>query len=570
MASSMSEDQFLCSICLGVFTDPATIPCGHTFCMPCLEAYWNSRGDPAICALCKTSFTPTPNIQVNIVLRDLVESFNGASGGGDEAVDQPTVALGEVSCDVCIGERMPKAIKTCLVCLSSYCLEHARVHNARFSRHKLVRPLANLEERMCPTHNRLLELYCRTDKTMLCVACDAHQAPAHLVVTMQVEFLAQKAQLAKDQTVVKEKLKAARNEAERLNSSVLLCENTAARQIEFVNAFHLSLVSKVTLIYDRYNTEASRRVDELVRMSSHWSRALEEDITALISRDFALERAIGSTDSFELLNNLPSLTPAPPDGIRVPCTVNIPTDLLGNLVDHLMQNLAKLPTMGYLTTNGNAGSETALVKDFTVEVTPDPSTAHPSLLFRRGSHGCEIRVDRSKIARKFPLSAQRFTQVPCVLATQWFSSHRAYWEVEVEDWVRNGSDVWFIGVATESSMTSRGVSLTPEKGFWVLVHREGRLWPTTTPNPIAIVTQMRKAHVGVYFDGQKRLVSFYDIHLGHHLYTYNHVPTNERFFPVFSPDFFCPAFKPANHAMIVRTHTATLPQTTYVDDDAHL
>lgn len=69
-----------------------------------------------------------------------------------------------------------------------------------------------------------------------------------------------------------------------------------------MNAFRLSLVSKVTLIYDRYNTEASRRVDELVRMSSHWSSVLEEDITALISRVFALERAIGSSDSFELLN----------------------------------------------------------------------------------------------------------------------------------------------------------------------------------------------------------------------------------------------------------------------------
>ncbi|XP_023992001.1 E3 ubiquitin-protein ligase TRIM39-like [Salvelinus sp. IW2-2015] len=82
-------------------------------------------------------------------------------------------------------------------------------------------------------------------------------------------------------------------------------------------------------------------------------------------------------------------------------------------------------------------SQIALVKEFTVEVTPDPSTAHPSLLFRRGSHGCEIWGDRSKMARKFPLSAQRFTQVPCVLATQGFSSHRAYWEVE--DWVGNGS-----------------------------------------------------------------------------------------------------------------------------------
>ncbi|XP_041726087.2 E3 ubiquitin-protein ligase TRIM17-like [Coregonus clupeaformis] len=563
---AMSEDQFLCSICLGVFTDPATIPCGHTFCKPCLECYWTSSGDPVICALCKTSFTPTPTILVNIVLRDLVESFKGASGEGDKAVDQPTMAPGEVSCDVCIGDRMPKAVKTCLVCLSSYCLEHARVHNARFPRHQLVRPLANLEERMCPNHERLLERYCRTDKTMLCVECDAHQAPAHQVVTMQVEFLAQKAQLTKDQAVVKDKLKATRKEAEKLNSSVLLCKDAAVRQIEFVNAFRLALISKVGLSCDRYNTEARRRVDELESTASDWSRALEDDITALMSRGAALERVIGSSDSFELLNILPSLPSTPPDGNRGPFSVNILTDLLGNLLKNLNKHIAELSKMGYLSTNGNAGSEISLVKEFTVEVTPDPSTAHPSLLFRRGSRGCEIRVDRSKIYRKFPLSAQRFTQVPCVLATQGFSSHRAYWEVEVEDWVGNGSDVWFIGVATESSMTSRGVNLTPEKGFWVLVHREGKLWPATTPNPaatpnsaitpMAVVTQMIRAHVGVYFDGQERRMSFYDVHLGRHLYTYDHIPTNERHFPVFSPDFFRPAFNPINLAMIVTTHTA--------------
>lgn len=69
-----------------------------------------------------------------------------------------------------------------------------------------------------------------------------------------------------------------------------------------MNAFHVALVSKVSMLYDRYNTEASRRVDELERTASHWNCALEEDITALMSRVFALERVIGSSDSFELLN----------------------------------------------------------------------------------------------------------------------------------------------------------------------------------------------------------------------------------------------------------------------------
>uniref|UniRef100_A0A3Q3GMR7 E3 ubiquitin-protein ligase TRIM39-like n=1 Tax=Labrus bergylta TaxID=56723 RepID=A0A3Q3GMR7_9LABR len=36
VSSLLHEDQFLCSICLDVFTDPVTIPCGHNFCKTCI------------------------------------------------------------------------------------------------------------------------------------------------------------------------------------------------------------------------------------------------------------------------------------------------------------------------------------------------------------------------------------------------------------------------------------------------------------------------------------------------------------------------------------------------------
>ncbi|KAJ4937867.1 hypothetical protein JOQ06_002971 [Pogonophryne albipinna] len=37
----LTEDQFLCSICLDVFTDPVAIPYGHNFCKACISEHWD-------------------------------------------------------------------------------------------------------------------------------------------------------------------------------------------------------------------------------------------------------------------------------------------------------------------------------------------------------------------------------------------------------------------------------------------------------------------------------------------------------------------------------------------------
>ncbi len=31
----------MCSICLDVFTNPSSTPCGHSFCMACISKYWD-------------------------------------------------------------------------------------------------------------------------------------------------------------------------------------------------------------------------------------------------------------------------------------------------------------------------------------------------------------------------------------------------------------------------------------------------------------------------------------------------------------------------------------------------
>ncbi|XP_008067085.1 tripartite motif-containing protein 77 [Carlito syrichta] len=45
--------ELTCSICTDYFTDPVTISCGHRFCSPCLCLLWEDAQAPACCPACK-------------------------------------------------------------------------------------------------------------------------------------------------------------------------------------------------------------------------------------------------------------------------------------------------------------------------------------------------------------------------------------------------------------------------------------------------------------------------------------------------------------------------------------
>uniref|UniRef100_A0A668RKP5 Uncharacterized protein n=1 Tax=Oreochromis aureus TaxID=47969 RepID=A0A668RKP5_OREAU len=69
-----SEDQFLCSICLDVFTDPVSTPCGHNFCKTCISQHWDMN-QSCQCPMCKETFYTRPQLRVNTFICEMVAQF---------------------------------------------------------------------------------------------------------------------------------------------------------------------------------------------------------------------------------------------------------------------------------------------------------------------------------------------------------------------------------------------------------------------------------------------------------------------------------------------------------------
>ncbi|KAJ0000435.1 hypothetical protein NQD34_012277 [Periophthalmus magnuspinnatus] len=75
-----------CFICLEVFTDPVTTPCGHTFCRVCINQHWNNNR-PYTCPLCKHKFSSRPDLQINPALAMIVNELKNGAKMRDSEVE---------------------------------------------------------------------------------------------------------------------------------------------------------------------------------------------------------------------------------------------------------------------------------------------------------------------------------------------------------------------------------------------------------------------------------------------------------------------------------------------------
>uniref|UniRef100_I3KLM0 RING-type domain-containing protein n=1 Tax=Oreochromis niloticus TaxID=8128 RepID=I3KLM0_ORENI len=170
--------KFHCSVCLDLLKDPVTIPCGHNYCMSCIEGHWDKEEPKGAysCPQCKKSFILRPELEKNTMLAALVEDLK--TSPEDVSLEDLKTSPEDVSCDVCTGKKL-KAVKSCLVCLVSYCDQHLQPHyeSSAFDKHKLVKPSKGLKSNICSTHNEVMKMFCHTDQQCICYVCcmDKHK-----------------------------------------------------------------------------------------------------------------------------------------------------------------------------------------------------------------------------------------------------------------------------------------------------------------------------------------------------------------------------------------------------------
>ncbi|XP_059912640.1 finTRIM family, member 82 [Gadus macrocephalus] len=567
MAEPSSSDYFSCPLCVSLLRDPVAIPCGHSFCMDCISGYWNDADYTGIyiCPQCKITFTQRPVLRPNATLTLVAEKIkksglnlnNGnvhspaaAAAAAPSPAANSYAGPADVPCDFCSGKKL-KAVKSCLNCLASYCEKHLKPHyeSATFKRHKLVDELGNLDRKICPQHQKSLELFCRTDQMCICAICTVSEHRGHDIVSAEAERSEKQKLLGVSQAEIKQKCQERMKELDELRTSVDSLKSSAQRAMVESQKMFEEMIRSI----ERMRTEVTKLIGINEKAAFNQSEALverlEQEIDELKKKEAGLKQLYSTEDHIHFLQNFNYLCTPTDDGFIPRVTVNpdfsfatarkAVSEIKERLEEYGREELLKIsksvnevpvytqvPTYTTETLQTNRSERTLDRRSRGKEIMTVDSAPPPEPKTRADflKYFCQLKLDPNTAYRELHLSdsnkkvirtrdlqpysdtSERFDSFAQVLCREALSGGRFYWEIE---W----SGEFSIGVAYKGISRKGKGSLCllgyNDKSWSLLCSDTGySAWHNRVDKN---VSGPHSPRIGVYLDHTAGVLAFYSI-----------------------------------------------------------
>ncbi|XP_027893323.1 tripartite motif-containing protein 16-like [Xiphophorus couchianus] len=509
-------EKISCSICLDFLTDPVTIACGHSYCMICIKQSWDTDEKKVYkCPQCRKTFTPRPVLVKNVILAELVEDLK-KTGFHSAPADHCYAGHENVVCDVCTGRKI-KAVKSCLVCLNSFCENHLETHNddPELKKHKLVNPSKEALHSICSRHDEVMKIFCRTDQQCICYLCLMDDHKGHETVPAAAEMAEKKKKLQLTQNQIQRNIEDQEKEVELLQLEVEAINVSADKAVEDSEKIFTELIRLLQERSSDVKQQIRSQQETEVSQIKDVQEKLKEEIADLKWKDAELEQLSNTEDHNQFLLNYTSL----PDlsefihsqGIYMHPWKNFKDEIaaVSKLRDQLQDLLAKtranrsvkVSKVEALKSEPEPKTRNEFLK-YSQEISLDPNTVNTKLLLSEGNR----KVTRKNKKQFYPDHPDRFTCHFQVLSRESLTG-RCYWEV---DW--RGDRV---GVAVSYKNISRaGLSEKCEFGMndmswsfdcrtksYTIYHNKVE---TPVPGPVS-------SRIGVYLDHRAGILCFYSI-----------------------------------------------------------
>ncbi|XP_072232301.1 E3 ubiquitin-protein ligase TRIM39-like [Leuresthes tenuis] len=513
--ASLPEDHFRCSICMDVFTDPVSTPCGHNFCRICLNQHWDNS-ELCHCPICNKRFHMRPEFSTNAVISEISVQIKRRKIEALESNDAP----GQVKCDVCTEFKF-KALKSCLVCLTSYCEAHLEPHQRvpSLMRHKLMDPVENLEEKVCQKHARILEFFCRYEQVCICLLCCETEHKDHETVPVEEEGAQRKENIESKQLEIKRMIDERKEKIKEFSDCFEMRKVKTDKEIEDSEKLFNTLMDKVKEIHSKLRSNIEEKLRKSQERDQAMIRELHEEIVDLQRKCSQLEELSQNEDHLKLLQNLQALNIVSDtkDWSKIKVYSDLCMQTVRGAVSHLVHTFqAELRTL--------TNTELTKMRRYKKSVTFNPSTAGPHLVVTES--GKHLKHSKTASLPSLCDRSQRF-KLPMIFGTNVFTSGRHYWEVQVG--LRND---WDVGVAKETVDKTDKVIVKKEKGFFSIGKMGFDYEVNCTPRRVLHLCP-RPREVGVYLDYEEGRVSFYDVNQKLHIHSFIGECFTEKLFPYF-------------------------------------
>ncbi|XP_042568558.1 E3 ubiquitin/ISG15 ligase TRIM25-like [Cyprinus carpio] len=436
MSQSKPEERLAlelsCAICLQLYRDPVALPCGHNYCLGCIQnaASAEDPKSPRRCPECREEYGSPEELPKNFKLSSIVDGFLVATTGGGLR-GGPTMP-----CDQCLDDPMP-AVKFCTRCEMSLCSSHLKKHEERHrSLHVLVELPTERDGKRCPVHLKVTEYLCAQERLFLCSEClmeGTHQH--HEVQTFEVAKEEMKRVLEELGKSVSDKLQM--TEALLKSASEGPTDKAEDKLVARANI----LLDNMTSLINTYKSRMSTVMDdELHSRDKGWQANLcdlEGCLHQLQEAQKCTGEVLSQSSEFLFIQNYINVEAR----IRQAANVTIPA-----LPSQESSNAKQLRSV--LRTDGFR-AEMSLLLEYLhglmnpLDLTFNPATAHPSLLL-----SSDLKTVKQCAGVKSNTAgdqSERFSTATQVMCTQSFSTGVHMWAVEV-----GPGCMWSLGLCYKS------------------------------------------------------------------------------------------------------------------------
>ncbi|XP_043954685.1 tripartite motif-containing protein 16-like [Gambusia affinis] len=510
------QEKISCSICLDFLKDPVTIACGHSYCMICIKQSWDTDEKKVCkCPQCRITFTPRPVLVKNVILAELVEDLK-KTGLQTAPADHCYAGPEDVACDVCTGRKM-KAVKSCLVCLNSFCENHLETHDddPELKKHKLVNPSKESLHSICSRHDEVMKIFCRTDQQCICYLCLMDEHKGHETVPAAAEMAEKKKKLHLTRNQIQRNIQDQEKDVKLLQQEVEAINHSANKAVEDSEKIFTELIRLLQKRSSDVKQQIRSQQETEVSHIKDLQEKLKEEIADLKWKDAELEQLSHTEDHNQFFLNYSSLPDLnefvhsqricmhPWKNFKdVIAAVSELRDQLQDILANSRTNRSvEVSKVEALKSEPEPKTRNEFLK-YSQEITLDPNTVNTKLLLSEGNR----KVTRKNKKQFYPDHPDRFTGVYQVLSRESLTG-RCYWEVE---WTGRG-----VGVAVSYKNISRaGLSEKCEFGMneisWSFDCRTNSCTiyhnrvETPVPGPVS-------SRLGVYLDHRAGILCFYSV-----------------------------------------------------------